>query len=152
MFANRVLALLAAAWFGAYLLAGYGVAPLLFQSLPKEQAGNLAGVLFSVVNYIGLFVWAVVYLAGLSAQRQAFGRNNSKLSSRLTAFTWLLLAASQFLLVPVIRALRQGQTHWLPNLLGGEMGFWHGMSSSLYMLISLLGLILLMRLMRFEWH
>ncbi|OAM29154.1 MULTISPECIES: DUF4149 domain-containing protein [Eikenella] len=153
MFANRVLALLVSVWFGAYVLAGYGVAPLLFQSLPKEQAGTLAGVLFSTVNYIGLFVWAVVYLAGVSARRQSFGRGgNSKLSSRLVAFTWLLLAVSQFVLVPLIRALRTGQTHWLSNLLGGEMGFWHGMSSSLYMLVSLLGLVLLMRLVRFEWH
>jgi len=103
MFANRVLALLAAVWFGAYLLAGYGVAPLLFQSLPKEQAGNLAGALFSAVNYIGLFVWAILYLAGLSAQQRSYGQR-SKLSSRIVALTWLLLAVSQFALVPLIRA------------------------------------------------
>ena len=151
MFANRVLALLAAAWFGAYLLAGYGVAPLLFQSLPKEQAGNLAGVLFSAVNYIGLFVWAILYLAGLSAQKRSYGQH-SKLSSRTVALTWLLLAISQFALVPLIRALRSGQTHWLSNLLGGELSFWHSMSSSLYVLISLLGLFLIMRLLRFEWQ
>ena len=98
MFANRVLALLAAVWFGAYLLAGYGVAPLLFQSLPKEQAGSLAGVLFSAVNYIGLFVWAILYLAGLSAQQRSYGQRR-KLSSRTVALTWLLLAISQFALV-----------------------------------------------------
>ena len=151
MFANRVLALLAAAWFGAYLLAGYGVAPLLFQSLPKEQAGSLAGALFSAVNYIGLFVWAILYLAGLSAQKRSYGQR-SKLSSRTVALTWLLLAISQFALVPLIRALRSGQTHWLSNLLGGELSFWHSMSSSLYVLISLLGLFLIMRLLRFEWQ
>lgn len=151
MFANRMLALLAAVWFGAYLLAGYGAAPLLFQSLPKEQAGNLAGALFSAVNYIGLFVWAILYLAGLSAQQRSYGQR-SKLSSRIVALTWLLLAVSQFALVPLIRALRGGQTYWLSNLLGGELSFWHSMSSSLYVLISLLGLFLIMRLLRFEWQ
>ena len=151
MFANRVLALLAAAWFGAYLLAGYGAAPLLFQSLPKEQAGSLAGALFSAVNYIGLFVWAILYLAGLSAQQRSYGQR-SKLSSRIVALTWLLLAVSQFVLVPLIRALRGWQTHWLSNLLGGELAFWHSISSSLYVLVSLLGLFLIMRLLRFEWQ
>ena len=150
MFTNKVSALLISAWFGAYLLAGYGVAPLLFQSLSKEQAGNLAGMLFAAVNYIGLGVWAVVYLAGLSAQRRSYG--HSRLTLRIVALIWLLLAASQFLLAPVIHALRTRQTHWLPDLFGGGMGFWHGMSSSLYILVSLLGLFLLLRLLRFEWH
>ena len=101
------------------------------------------------MNYIGLFVWAILYLAGLSAQKRSYGQR-SKLSSRIVALTWLLLAVSQFALVPLIRALRGGQTYWLSNLLGGELSFWHSMSSSLYVLISLLGLFLIMRLLRFE--
>ena len=96
-------------------------------------------------------MWAILYLAGLSAQQRSYGQR-SKLSSRIVALTWLLLAISQFALVPLIRALRGGQTHWLSNLLGGELSFWHSMSSSLYVLISLLGLFLIMRLLRFEWQ
>ena len=67
----------------------------------------------------------------------------------LLAAAWF---GSQFALVPLIRALRSGQAHWLSNLLGGELSFWHSISSSLYVLVSLLGLFLIMRLLRFEWQ
>ena len=90
-------------------------------------------------------------MAGLSAQQRSYGQR-SKLSSRTVALTWLLLAVSQFVLVPLIRALRGGRAHWLSNLLGGELAFWHSISSSLYVLVSLLGLFLIMRLLRFEWQ
>lgn len=152
MFGNKILTVLFSLWFGAYILAGYGVAPLLFQSLPREQAGVLAGVLFDVVNYGGLFVLAAVYLAGRAAQQrvQAYGRRG--MTGKITAFAWLLLAVSQFLVTPVIKALREDGSNWLHGLLGGSFGAWHGTSSSIYLLVSLLALFLLWRLFRFEWR
>ena len=144
-----MLVLLFSLWFGAYMLAGYGTAPLLFQNLPREQAGYLAGVLFDVVNYGGLAVLAIVYLAGKSAQRHQYERSAT---TKIVAFTWLLLAGSQFLITPVIKALRAESSNWLHQLLGGSFSFWHGLSSSIYILVSLLALFLLCRLFKFEWH
>lgn len=138
-----------ALWFGAYVLAGYGVAPLLFQQLPAQEAGRLAGVLFDVVNYGGLAVWGGVYLAGRAARRHSYERSHT---GKIVALVWLLLAVSQFLITPVIKALREQQTHWLHDSLGGSFGAWHGTSSSIYLAVSLIALFLLLRLLKFEWR
>ncbi|QMT39571.1 DUF4149 domain-containing protein [Neisseria shayeganii] len=149
MFFSKLLVFLMCLWFGAYILAGYGVAPLLFQQLPQQQAGYLAGVLFDVVNYAGLLVWGLVYLAGRSAQGHRYERSHT---GKIVAFTWLLLAASQFLITPVIKALREKQTYWLHDWVGGSFAAWHGTSSSIYLLVSLITLFLLLRLLKFEWR
>lgn len=54
---ERLAGLLAGVWLGAQLTVGYVVAPVLFGHLPKAEAGDIAGVLFYVVTYIGLSDW-----------------------------------------------------------------------------------------------
>ena len=63
-----------------------------------------------------------------------------------------LLAVNQFLVTPVIAAHKSGGSNWLLSLLGGSFGQWHGTSSVIYMLCSLLALGLVFRLLKLDWH
>ncbi|UOO93030.1 MULTISPECIES: DUF4149 domain-containing protein [Vitreoscilla] len=134
---KTVFTLLHALWFGAHLMVGYVVAPFLFAYandglLDKQVVGNIAGDLFDCVMYLGLVVslWWCVYL------RQQNGSN------RLAKALLGLLIMSQFVVTPVIVAIKQQQSHWLLNWVGGSFGMWHGISSSLYLLISILLMVL----------
>lgn len=142
---RKILTVFLAAWFGAYLLAGYGVAPLLFQNLPKMQAGMLAGVLFDAVNYAGMIVALSVHLA----TRRCDGYGQMPAGRNLSLILLCLLSFSQLMITPVIKALRAGQTHWLSDIIGGSFSVWHGVSSTIYLLASVLALALVARVLQF---
>ncbi len=146
---KRILAVMIGLWLGAQWLGGYVVAPLLFMNLPKTEAGTIAGHLFAYVGYFGLLVWALVAYVGRLKQERSF------LKSRTLGWIgvlWGLTAANQWLVSPVIQALKTGSGQWLLALTGGSFGVWHGISSVLYLLCSLIGLYLAAKLLRFEWH
>ena len=133
---KSVLTVLHALWMGAHLSVGYVVAPLLFAYaddglLSKQTAGNMAGDLFDIVMYFGMFV-CVVWWLYLRQQR---------LPKRLLQTLLALLGISQWLITPIIVALKQQQSHWLLNWVGGSFGMWHGVSAVFYLLISILLLI-----------
>ena len=52
----------------------------------------------------------------------------------------------------MIEAHKSGGSNWLLSLLGGSFGQWHGTSSVIYMLCSLLALGLVFRLLKLDWH
>ena len=145
---NKLAVALAGIWLGLQVMAGYVAAPVLFKSLPKLQAGAIAGELFSVVSYTGLVVWALVYFIG---QRAASVRNLPSINGKLIAVLWLGLAANQFLVTPVIEAHKTQATNWLLNLTGGSFGMWHGISSLIYMICAILALVLVWRISALEW-
>lgn len=146
---KKLAGVLAGIWLGLQLGTGYLVAPVLFRNLPKMQAGNLVGVLFDVVAYIGLGVWLLVYFAGLAEGRRGYVRTHT---GKWVLLLLALLAANRFLVTPVIEALKTGGTNRLLSLAGGSFGQWHGASSIIYMLCSLLGLWLVLRLVEFKWR
>ncbi|WP_066567447.1 DUF4149 domain-containing protein [Snodgrassella sp. CFCC 13594] len=130
---QRCVAILIGLWLGMQLTVGYVVAPVLFAALPKMVAGNIAGSLFGIVGYAGLIVWFMAILLGRRLQERSF------LPSRTIAWMvvlWCLLAVSQWLVTPVIVALKTGSQQWLLSLLGGSFGLWHGLSSSIYLATS----------------
>lgn len=145
---NKLAVALAGIWLGMQVMAGYVAAPVLFKSLPKLQAGAIAGELFSVVSYTGLVVWALVYFIG---QRAASVRNLPSINGKLIAVLWLGLAANQFLVTPVIEAHKAQTTNWLLSLTGGSFGMWHGISSLIYMICAILALVLVWRISALEW-
>ncbi|WP_307754458.1 DUF4149 domain-containing protein [Neisseria gonorrhoeae] len=107
-------------WLGMQIMAGYIAAPVLFKMLPKMQAGEIAGVLFDILSWSGLAVWGTVLAAAL--------------------------AANQFLVTPVIEALKYGHENWLLSVAGGSFGMWHGISSMTFMATALLSAVLSWRL------
>lgn len=145
----RVLGVLLGIWLGAQLALGYVAAPVLFAQLPRMQAGEIAGVLFSLQAYFGLVVWvlAVVVAYGGPQDSVPTGRQRA-----LMVLLWLVLALNEGVVTPVIAALKSGGSHVLLTLTGGDFGLWHGIASSLYLLASLLGLYLLARCLCLQWR
>ena len=146
---NRLCALLTGLWLGMQIMAGYVAAPILFERLGKQEAGNIAGVLFSINNYFGLLAWIVAWLVVRSSQNRSLN-NNDKVAPKFIILLLLLTASNQFLISPVIAAHKTGTANWLLSLLGGSFGMWHGISSIIYLVCSVLGLGLLWRYLKFE--
>lgn len=135
--------LFAAFWIVAMWTVGYLVAPVLFATLPERAlAGEVAGILFAGIAYIGMG-------AGLVLLISLFKRLSRPLRDRGMQ---VLLAMLVLVLTGMVL---QGQMAGLKEL-GLEQGgavaerfaLFHKLSSSLYMLNSLLGLYLLIRLNR----
>lgn len=120
-----------AAWLGLHVTVGYVVAPVLFMHLPKMQAGNLAGELFHIVSYISLANGLLLIILGM-ATRQAFLKTARFV---FIIISMLLVVVSEFLLTPVIVALKTGTMDaLLLNLVNNtNFGFWHGISQLVYM-------------------
>lgn len=146
---QRLTALLMAVWLGLHL-AGYVISYALFAALPPMQAGMLAGKMFTVVAYVGLVTWFLVFVTAKSATSRSMSRSQVP---RWSFFLLLLLAANQFLITPVIEVLRSDRngTNWLHSLLGGGFGIWHGTSYLVYMAGGVIGLFLCVRLLRAEY-
>ncbi|WP_416192658.1 DUF4149 domain-containing protein [Neisseria sp. CCUG12390] len=145
---NKSVAALAGVWLGLQVMAGYIAAPVLFKNLPKLQAGAIAGELFAVVSYSGLVIWALVYFAG---KRLSAVQNIRSVNSRLIEVLWAGLAVNQFLVTPVIEALKTQTANWLLDLTGGSFGVWHGISSLIYMICAILAAVLVWRISALEW-
>jgi len=127
--------LLLTAWVGALWATGYLAVPVLFGSLERMEAGRLAGTLFTTVSWLGLG-------CGLFLLACALWRDGWR-SWRV----WLLgamlgiVAVGEFALQPQMAALK------LTGLPPGSeaatrFAALHGVSSSLYLLLSLGGAVL----------
>ncbi|WP_107928139.1 DUF4149 domain-containing protein [Neisseria animaloris] len=146
---NKLAAVLVGVWLGLQLGVGYLVAPILFQNMGRMEAGALAGVMFNVVAYTGMAVWLLVYFIGRAElNRHVMRSHTNKFVLALLSF----LAANQFLVTPVIEAYKAGTTNWLLSLIGGSFGQWHGISSIIYMICSVLALGLVFRLLKLDWY
>lgn len=119
------------AWIGLLLGAGYVTAPVLFAHLPQMTAGDLAGELFHIVSFVGIAAAIILMvLGGLYEQRPFF--RSARFISLLAALGSVLI--SEFVLTPVIVALKTNGTNWLLSWMGGSFGLWHGISQLIYLL------------------
>lgn len=127
-------------WVGGLWAIGYLAAPILFSSLGDRQlAGLVAGKLFSWIGWFGLgsSVYLLIFL---------FARMGSRFF-RSTVF-WLVLlmgllaAASQFGIQPLMAQLKADALprEVMESVLRDRFATWHGISSILYLIQSLLGL------------
>ena len=94
------------------------------------QAGEIAGVLFHIVSWSGLIIWGILFLTHTKIL--------TRLQTILLCTLLLSVAINQFLIAPVIDALKYGYEDWLLSLLGGSFGMWHGISSIVFMATALL--------------
>lgn len=124
-------------WIGGMWIVGYVVAPTLFGMIDERAlAGNVAGQLFTIINYIGLFSGGLLALSVL-------GHHGADVV-RQWRF-WLLLAMlviiilSEFILQPIMAELKAAG---LEGARAEEFGQLHGISSMLYVINTLGGLIL----------
>jgi len=148
---NKLVAILSdvsiALWVGGLWIVGYLVAPLLFSSLPENHAlaGALAGKMFKGIAWIGIGCATLLLLNEfLNAGLGAFKRLVFWLVLLMLSITLIM----QFWLQPFIIALRAigapVEMLALPAMMR-SFAFWHGISSILYLLESMLGFALVLR-------
>lgn len=142
----RHLALLAVtAWVGGLWAVGYLAVPILFHAQPDRQlAGMLAGQMFSVLGYLGIACGAYLLAWRLAVSGRAALSEPLFLSA---AAMLLLTLVSQFGIQPLMAELK---AQALPlevsqSPYAGQFRTWHGISSILYLVQSLLGAFLVIR-------
>jgi len=140
--------LMASAWVGGMWTAGYIAAPVLFQSLSdRALAGMLAGKLFTVIAYLGLAcaVYLLIYFYKIRG-KQVFRQS---LFSVLFAML-LLVLLGEFGLQPLLADLKAQALplYVMDSPYAARFRLWHGVASIAYLLQSLLGAILLVKIYR----
>jgi hypothetical protein len=128
-------------WIGGLWTVGYIVVPVLFQQLPSHQmAGNVAGQLFIFLSWLGLIfalLLAVTY----------FFIDQAKWRYAVLLLITVFISINLFFLTPEIAALREmaGSALREGTELHSRFALLHGIASGLYLLVSLLGLLLVIR-------
>jgi hypothetical protein len=131
-------------WIGGIWTVGFLVAPTLFAMIDDRSiAGNVAGRLFSVISHVGL-VCGVLLLA------LAFRRTGSSIIRQWR--TWiiglmlLLTLVGQYVVTPMMQEIRQArlQAALIDPQLIEQFQWLHGISSGLYFLTALLGLVVVL--------
>ncbi|HEB56817.1 MAG TPA: DUF4149 domain-containing protein [Gammaproteobacteria bacterium] len=127
-------------WIGSMWAIGYLAVPVLFATLDDRiLAGMLAGKMFAILNFAGLLC-GLLLLLGLFYQQGRAALSDWR--SWLLLLMLLLICVNAFILQPHMGELKQlglngaslQQFRWL-----------HGISSSLFLLNSLAGLLLIIR-------
>jgi hypothetical protein len=127
-------------WVGGLWAIGYMAAPVLFASLGDRQlAGMVAGKLFALIAWVGLGSAAYLLVFLLLRWGSAFFRRSVFWLVLLMA---LLAAASLFGIQPLMAQLKADALprEVMESVLRDRFATWHGVSSILYMVQSLLGL------------
>lgn len=125
-------------WVGGMWTAGYLVAPILFNTLEREMAGNIAGRVFGVTSYIGLVCGGLLLLAALYQSGRHWLR---QWRIWVILIMLALTAVGQFGLQPQMAALKS-QGIAAGSVTAIQFGRLHGIASSLFLVTSLLGLAL----------
>lgn len=144
---QRIRLLVAALWVGSLWTVGYVVAPTLFATLAdRALAGTIAGSLFRVEAWLslacGLLLLALIW--GVQDKPASERRN----ALRLVGGMMLCTAVGYFGLQPFMAAIRETAA-----LTGGmsadsrlNFGILHGVASGIFLIQSLLGAALILKL------
>ena len=137
---DSLYVLLITLWVGGLWAVGYIVAPVLFQQLPDRQmAGQIAGRLFELIAVVWLSAGAYL-LAFLIAR---WGGAVIKRSVFWIVLVMLLMAVMHlFGIQPLMAQLKLDALprDVMESVLRDRFATWHGISSILYLMQSLLGL------------
>lgn len=129
-------------WVGGLLAIGYLAAPALFYQLAdRAQAGNVAGLMFGYIAWIGLGCGSYLILYLL------FAKGWRALQSGVFWIVLLMLAltvAGHFGVAPILAQLKADALprQVMESAMRDRFSTWHGVSSVLYLVQSLLGIAL----------
>ena len=132
--------LLLTVWVGGMWAVGFLAVPTLFQGLPDNRAlaGELAGNMFTAISIVGLIATALLLIVAVLADARNVLRN---VRVWLVAMAFVLIALLFFVIRPVMHELRAGGvTPGTPQ--AQEFAQLHRISSGVYGLTSLVGLVL----------
>lgn len=127
-------------WVGGLWAVGYLAAPTLFYSLDDRMlAGMLAGKMFGYIAWVGLVcgAWLLIFRLGRlggAALKQGF--------FWIVLVMLLLSLAQQFGIQPILQQLKDQAMpkDVMESLFRDRFAAWHGVSSAVYLIQSLLGL------------
>ncbi|GAB4062538.1 DUF4149 domain-containing protein [Uliginosibacterium sediminicola] len=146
--ADYLFAICITLWVGALWAVGFLTAPVLFHELAdKTLAGNLAGKLFAIIAWLGIGSAAYALLYVLARQ----GARSLKTAVFWLIFLMLLLTlAGHFGVTPVIAQLKAEALprEVMESVLKDRFVAWHGVSSVLYLIQSVLGIALVTQIYR----
>lgn len=140
--ADVVQAVAATLWVGGLWVTGFVVAPVLFAVIPERAlAGLVAGKLFSLMAWIGIACASGLLLCRLLRSGRRAWREGRLW---LVVVMLLLVVVGECGVQPVMTSLRE-QAFPQPvmeSLLRDRFALWHGVSSGLFLIQSVLGLVL----------
>lgn len=138
---GKIEALLQTLWIGGLWVIGYVVTPILFASLDDRRlAGELAGHMFTAINYIGLACGTLLLAFAILKLNGSFLKERRIIALLLMLVLIVILA---FVLQPMMQELKLAGI--VPDSeSAARFGQLHGVSSVLYLLTSLLGLFLVL--------
>jgi len=124
-------------WVGGMWSIGYIVAPVLFSVIDdRQQAGLIAGHIFTAMSIIGLICGVSLLLSNLFQHPIAKNWRAAVLVLML-----VLISISQFVIQPIMADLKaQGLVQGSEQAI--QFGRMHGVSSVLFLITSIAGLIL----------
>ena len=129
-------------WVGGMWTTGFVVTPIIFSSVADRMlAGNIAGRLFSILSLVGLVCGGLLLLMrGLASTR--LGLRDWRLWVLVTMLA--VIAVGEFGLAPHMQALKSAAgVGFAPDSVEyGKFALLHRISSSLFVVNSLLGLLL----------
>jgi hypothetical protein len=142
---NHLSSLAITLWVGALWMIGYLAVPTLFYSQPDRQlAGMLAGKMFDTSGYVGI-------VCGLYLLLHRWAKVGKRLSRDVSA--WLVIVmllitlVTQFYIQPLMADMKSQALPLdvMQSTFAGQFKMWHGISSILYLIESLLGAWLVIR-------
>ncbi|MDD5298771.1 MAG: DUF4149 domain-containing protein [Rhodocyclaceae bacterium] len=143
---SEILYLLAiVVWVGGMLAVGYLAAPVLFAELSDRiLAGNLAGKMFTWVARMGLGCGAYILLFVLVRRGWSAFRSSV---FWITLAMLGLVAAGHFGVQPIMQHLKESAlpAEVMQSALRDRFATWHGISSVVYLVQSVLGLMLVLQ-------
>lgn len=146
MFAARARLLIATFWVGSLWTIGYLVAPILFATLPdRALAGTIAGSLFRAEAWLSLIcAMALITLIKFASREREANRPVLWFVLGMLACTLI----GYFSLQPFMAALREaaGASGVMDPQSRAQFGVLHGISSVFYLVQSVLGVALILRL------
>lgn len=152
MFLTRVRLLIATFWVGTLWAVGFVVAPTLFSTLSdRALAGTIAGSLFNIVAWLSLLcaaaVFALLYQAGRGGKEPS-AKVNYYLIAGMVACTLIGYFALQPYMAElrlVLHSVADADTAALADV-RKQFGILHAASTGFYVVQSLLGAALILRL------
>lgn len=141
-FWSALYSLCITAWVGGLLAVGYLAAPILFAQLSDRMlAGSLAGAMFSAIAWVGIAcgVYLLLFVMALRGWRAV--------KSSVFWIVMLMLGltlAGHFGVQPILAQLKSDALprQVMESALRDRFAAWHGVSSVLYLVLSLLGVAL----------
>jgi len=126
-------------WVGGMWMIGYVVVPTLFGVLDDRQlAGFIAGRLFTIMSYIGFVCGSLLLFGNL------YREGMKHKTSYILALMLILVAIGQFVLQPMMADLKvQGLA--AGSVAAANFGKLHGVSSVLFLITSIAGLVLVIK-------